>query len=158
MDIRFEERRRDDRGDLLPVLRESFEGIYLWHARRILRGRATVLAADRNGIPIGLAMMKMLAPRVGYVYYLAVSSVERQQGTGGRLLERCLSHLVSRGVRAVLACVTVGNVPSERLFASRGFRARSFRDLIGYFGALGAPRIWFGMTATPRERVWMKLT
>lgn len=158
MDISIEVRRQADRGDLLAILRESFGGIYLWHARRILLGPAAVLAAERNRAPIGLVMMKMLAPGVGYVYYLAISRTERHRGIGGLLLDRCLSYLDSRGARAVLVSVTGGNLPSERLVASRGFHACLFRDLARRFGAAAALRLWMGMTVAPGERVFMKLT
>ena len=139
-EISFEERRQGNRRDLLPMLGESFSGIYLWHARRILLGRAAVIAAERNRVPTGLAMMKMLAPGVGYVYYLAISRAERQRGIGGHLLDQCMSRLVSQGALAVLASITGGNLPSERLVASRGFYACRFRDLAGRFGAAAAFR------------------
>jgi GNAT superfamily N-acetyltransferase len=161
MEISFEERRQGDRGDLLPILGESFSGIYLWHARRILLGRAMVLAAtlaaEMNRVPTGLAMMKMLAPGVGYVYYLAISRAERQRGIGGHLLDQCMSRLISRGALVVLASVTGGNLPSERLVASRGFRACRFRDIAARFGVTAALRFWLGMTVAPGEKVFMRL-
>ncbi|MGA2974328.1 MAG: GNAT family N-acetyltransferase [Spirochaetia bacterium] len=157
MDISIQERQRADRRDLLAILRESFSGIYLWHARRILLGPAAVLAAESSRTPIGLVIMKMLAPGVGYVYYLAISPAERRRGTGGFLLDRCLGYLDSHGARAVLASVTEGNLPSERLVASRGFHICRFRDLARRFGAAAAFRLWMGMTVAPGERVFMRL-
>lgn len=157
MNIDIEERGRGDREDLIPVLRESFSGIYLWHARRILRSRATVLAAMRGRIPIGLAMMKMLSRDVGYVYYLALARAERRLGVGGLLLDRCLTSLFSLGVSTILACVTDGNIPSERLVISRGFVPCTMGDLLKRFGALKALGFWIGMTVAPGEEVFVKL-
>ena len=156
MDIHIEQRRQGDRLDLLPILEDSFGGIYLWHARRILLSRAEVLAAERNQAPIGLAMMKMLAPSVGYLYYLATSRAERRRGIGGLLLDQSLTLLASRGAGTVLAAVTGGNLPSERLVVSRGFRACSFRNLATHFGAIAALRLWLGMTVAPGERVFVR--
>jgi ribosomal protein S18 acetylase RimI-like enzyme len=147
---------RGDRADLLPLLRESFSGIYLWHARRILSGHATILAAHRNGEPVGLAMVTMLNPGTGYVYYLAVSPAERHRGTGGLLLDQSLNCLTARGARIVLASVTRANIPSERLVASRGFRPCRFRDLSRRFGRVAALKLWVGMTVAPGERVTMR--
>jgi GNAT superfamily N-acetyltransferase len=150
---RVEERKRGDRRDLLPILAESFSGVYLWHARRILLGRSAVLAAERHGSPVGLAMMKMLSPAVGYVYYLAVLPAERRNGIGGALLDGCLAWLASRGAGTTLAAVTRGNVPSERLIASRGFTPRTFWNLILHFGPAAAALLWLRMTVAPGERV-----
>jgi ribosomal protein S18 acetylase RimI-like enzyme len=152
-DISIEERGRGDRRDLLPILRDSFDGIYLWHARRILLGRAAVLAAERNRAPVGLAMTKMLAPGVGYVYYLAISRAERRRGIGGLLLDRCLTYLASQGAGTVFASVTGGNLPSERLVASRGFRACTFGNLAARLGPAAALGMWMRMTVAPGERV-----
>ncbi len=156
MDIAFEERARGERADLLPVLAESFSGIYFWHARRILSGRATVLAAVRNGIPVGLAMLKTLSPGTGYVYYIAVTRAERQRGTGGLLLDQAIAFLTARGSSTILACVTRANTPSERLMASRGFLPSGFRDLHRHYGIFGAMRLWVGMTVAPGEKVTMR--
>ena len=152
-EISIVERGRGDRGDLLPILAESFDGIYLWHARRILLGRAAVFAAHRDRTPVGLAMIKMLSPRIGYVYYVAVSPRERRHGIGGLLLDRCLAVLASRGAGPILASVTRSNPPSERLIVSRGFRPCTFRNLVLHFGPAAAVRLWMSMTVAPGERV-----
>jgi L-amino acid N-acyltransferase YncA len=156
--IAFEERVQGDRADLVPLLGESFSGIYLWHARRILSGGATVLAARRNGTAVGVAMVKMLDPGTGYVYYIAVARAERRRGTGGLLLDRAIARLVARGSTVILACVTRANVPSERLMASRGFFPSGFRDLARHSGVFGAMRLWAGMTVAPGEQVTLLST
>jgi ribosomal protein S18 acetylase RimI-like enzyme len=102
-------------------------------------------------------MMKMPAPGVGYVYYLAISPAERQRGTGGLLLDACLDRLASQGAAVILASVTKGNLPSERLVASRSFRPWHFRNLARRFGAAAALRLWMVMTVAPGERVFMRL-
>jgi ribosomal protein S18 acetylase RimI-like enzyme len=156
MSLAVRERARGGRTDLFPLLGASFSGIYLWHARRILSGRSTVLAAERNGTPVGLAMVTVLTRGVGYVYYLAVAPAERRQGVGGLLLDTSLEYLAGRGARIVLAAVTRANIPSERLVASRGFRSCRFRDLSRRFGAFSALRLWVGMTIAPGEKVTIR--
>jgi ribosomal protein S18 acetylase RimI-like enzyme len=153
MNLAVRERVRGRRADLFPLLGASFSGIYLWHARKILNGRSTVLAAERNGEPVGLAMVTMLNHDVGYVYYLAVAPAERRQGAGGLLLDTSLEFLTLHGAQIVLAAVTRANIPSERLMASRGFRSCRFRDLSRRFGAFSALRLWVGMTVAPGENV-----
>ena len=57
-----------ERARLLPILEESFEGLYLWHARRTLQNIETVRAAKTlEGEDAGLLMMKMLGDGAGYV-------------------------------------------------------------------------------------------
>jgi len=158
IDINVVERGRGDRSDLFPILEESFGGIYLWHARWILRSRAVVLASESRETPSALAIMELLAPTVGYVYYLAVSRLERHRGLGGLLLDRCLSRLISAGARTVLASVTRGNLPSERLVVSRGFSPCIFRDLTRQFGAAKAFKLWMGMTVAPGLVAQTRLT
>ena len=154
--ITFEERAPGGRADLAAVLAESFSGIYLWHARRILFSGATVLAALRGEVPAGLVMVKTLTPVTGYVYYVAVAAGERQRGTGGLLLDEAITMLTARGSSTILACITRANVPSERLMSSRGFLPVTFRDLRRRFGALAAVRLWMGMTVAPGETVTMR--
>lgn len=136
------------------MLRESFAGLYLWHARRILRGPVMVLAAERDGAPVGVAMAKMLARGVGYVYYVAVSGHERGRGVGGVLLDVCLSRLSTQGAASVLASVTPGNAASEQLVEGRGFKPWGFREAARLYGAARALFLWFTMTVAPGERVY----
>jgi L-amino acid N-acyltransferase YncA len=102
-------------------------------------------------------MMKMLAPAVGYVYYLAMARAERRHGVGGVLLDRCLTSLSSLGASTILACVTDGNIPSERLVISRGFLPCGLGSLVRQFGAIKALEFWIGMTVAPGEKLFAKI-
>ena len=77
---------REDRGKLERILEESFEGWYLMHSKRTLHEIGTVRAAVSSDTPMGLIMVKDLEPRVGYVFYVAVSRAYRMKGVAGFLL------------------------------------------------------------------------
>lgn len=67
----------ESRESLLPILDQSFTGLYRWHAKRTLRSVRWVKVASRDGEQAGLSMLTMLAGRVGYVYYIAVRKSQR---------------------------------------------------------------------------------
>ena len=120
--MRSSEVPKGERSRLLPILEESFEGMYLWHARRTLQSIEVVRAArTAEGEDVGLIMLKVLAEGAGYVYYVAVPPRFRRQGIGGRLLDDAISHFASRAVRDVYASVEEDNLESKTLFGSRGF-------------------------------------
>jgi ribosomal protein S18 acetylase RimI-like enzyme len=113
---------KGERARLLPILDESFEGLYLWHARRTLQSIDVVRAARApEGVDAGLIMLKMLSADAGYVYYVAVPSRFRRQGIGGRMLDDGLAYFVEKRAQDVYASVGEENVESKTLFASRGF-------------------------------------
>jgi L-amino acid N-acyltransferase YncA len=117
------------RSVLLPILEESFEGLYLWHSKRTLQGIELVRALRVGGEYAGLSMLKMVAEGAGYVYYVAVLARFRRKGLGGRLLDDALSHFMGVGAEQVFASVEDDNVESNALFSSRGF-VRTDRGLI----------------------------
>lgn len=56
---------------------------------------------------------------------VATAPSHKRSGDGGMLLDAALLSLAGLGYRECCAMITVGNDPSERLFASRGFLPKS---------------------------------
>lgn len=133
IDLNGEERER-----AVPILIDSFVGIYRWHAKRTLRRVSSVRGAVAGDELVGVAMLERLAPEIGYVYYIAVRSGARRKGVAGTLLDDALRRFRGEGARIAYAAVEEDNAPSTELFLSRGFRRvernePSYRD-----GGLGA--------------------
>lgn len=147
---------RESRQSLLPLLDRSFQGIYLWHARRTLRSVQWVRMAVRENAVIGLSLVGMVGQRTGYVYYVAVMPSERGSGVGGAILDDALRFLEVAGAFETLAAVQKTNVPSMRLFRSRGFVSTSFRALVKQKGIVAAAVLWARMVVAPGERVLLK--
>jgi ribosomal protein S18 acetylase RimI-like enzyme len=144
---------RESRGSLLPLVTQSFTGIYRWHAKRILRSARWVRRADQGGALAGMSMLTMFGRSIGYVYYIAVSPSRRGSGVGGMLLDDALQVLRKEGAREAFACVHPHNKPSFRLFRSREFSVLSFRELAKRDGAVRATRLWMRMAVAPGEDV-----
>jgi len=143
---------KGDRARLLPILEESFEGLYLWHARRTLQSIDVVLAArTAEGEDAGLIMLKVLAEGAGYVYYVAVPPRFRRQGIGGRLLNDAVSHFAKMGVRDVYASVEEDNIESKTLFGSRGFERVGGSEMARRYGRLRSLLMYREMTVVPGE-------
>ena len=131
----------------VPVVIDSFVGIYRWHAKRTLRAVSLVRAALLGDEVAGVAMLERLTPEVGYVYDLAVRRPFRRRGVGARLLDYALAGFARGGIRVVYAAAEEDNASSIALFRSRGFRTVERRE-IGYReGGLGA----WGL----RSRMWI---
>jgi len=120
------------------VVRESFEGIYRWHANRTLKDIARVRAVRTDREIHGIAMLERLAPEVGYVYYVAVARAHRRTGIGGVLLDDALRLFRDAGLEVAYAAAEEDNLPSIALFASRGFRSVERKELGWKDGGLGA--------------------
>jgi len=147
---------KGERDALVPILQESFEGLYLWHSKRTLQGIEVVRALRVGGEYAGLSMLKMVAEGAGYVYYVAVSTRFRRKGLGGRLLDDALSHFVGAGAEEVFASVEDDNAESNALFASRGF-VRTDRDLIASrYGRIRSLVMYREMMIVPGEIVLQK--
>jgi len=127
-----------DREEAVPVILDSFEGVYRWHAKRTLREAAQVRSIRAEGRVVAVSMLERLAPEVGYVYYLAVAKSYRGQGLGRVLLDDALALFQRDGVEVVFAAAEEGNVPSIALFRSRGFRLVERKELGYREGGLGA--------------------
>jgi len=137
---------RGDRDRAVPALRESFTGIYRWHAKRTLRDIGTVRAIEIDGEIAAVAMLEQFDADVAYVYYLFVGARWRRQGLAGRLLDDALHRFRAAGARVAYAACEEENVASRRLFASRGFREVSSEEPNWRDGGLGArgyrSRMW----------------
>jgi ribosomal protein S18 acetylase RimI-like enzyme len=136
-----------DRERAVPVVVDSFVGIYRWHAKRTLREVSSVRAILVDGEVVGLSMLERLTPEVGYVYYLAVRRAYRRQGIGARLLDDAIRGFVATGIRVVYGAAEDDNTGSIALFRSRGFRIVERKELGYREGGLGA----WGL----RSRMWL---
>ncbi len=127
-----------ERERAVPVVRDGFEGIYRWHAKRTLRDieRVRALAIDHEVIAV--AMLERLVPEVGYVYYIAVRTAWRRRGQAARLLDDALAWFAQSGVRVVYAAAEEANAASLALFRSRGFRVVDRHEPGFREGGLGA--------------------
>lgn len=131
----------------LPPLREGFEGVYRWHAKRML-GRVTrVRAVEISGEVVAAALLDRLTLEVGYVYYLAVGERHRRSGLGGALLDDALRIFRAEGASVVYAAAESDNRPSLELFRTRGFREVARHETSYRDGGLGA----WGL----RSRMWV---
>ena len=131
----------------VPVIVDSFVGIYRWHAKRTLRQVSRVRAATVGGETVGVSLLERIAPAVGYVYYLAVRQAYRRQGVGARLLDDALALFAQGGARVVYAAAEEDNESSLALFRSRKFRTVERRETGYADGGLGA----WGL----RSRMWI---
>jgi L-amino acid N-acyltransferase YncA len=127
-----------DRERALPILKESFEGIYRWHAKRTLREIPVVRAVETDGAVLGASMLDRLAPEVGYVYYVFVGRDHRRRGIAGTLLDDALARFRLDNVRVVFAAAEEENAASRGLFRSRGFREVERTEPGWQEGGLGA--------------------
>jgi ribosomal protein S18 acetylase RimI-like enzyme len=127
-----------DRERAVPVIRDGFEGIYRWHAKRTLREIARVRGAEEDRTIVGVSMIERLVPEVGYVYYIAVLSAWRRRGVAARLLDDALAWFTAEGARVVYAAAEHDNAASIGLFRSRGFREVERHELGYREGGLGA--------------------
>jgi len=139
------------RAGLRWILEESFEGWYLMHSKRTLRGIELVRAATLSGEPVGLVMLKTLEGKVGYVYYIAVATAYRKKGIAKQLLENALQHFKASNVEEVFASVEEDNKPSEALFASEGFTQTSFHEVSKRHGNLHTLNMYREMLVVPGE-------
>ena len=143
---------REGREGLLGVLEGSFEGMYLWHARRTLRNSEVVLAARMpDGAKVGLIMLKSLSEGPGYVYYVAVAPGFRERGIGGRLLDEAIAYFARAEVEDVYASVEEENAESKALFASRGFERVSGSAMRERYGRIRALLMYQEMMVAPGE-------
>ncbi len=151
-DVEIAEVPKAERSRLLPILEESFEGLYLWHARRTLQSIEVVKAATTaEGEDAGLIMLKMLAEGAGYVYYVAVPPRFRRKGVGGRLLDDALSQLGQRGAQDAYASVEEDNVESKTLFGSRGFQRVQGSEMAERYGRIRSLLMYREMMVVPGE-------
>ncbi len=127
-----------ERESAVPVIVDSFTGIYRWHAKRTLRSVSRVRGAWQEGQLIGVSMLELLDPAVGYVYYLAVLRAHRRRGVASQLLDDALALFRTQRARVVFAAAEEDNAASLRLFEERGFRRTEPKERGWREGGLGA--------------------
>ena len=127
-----------DRERAVPALKDGFEGIYRWHAKRTLRTATWVRAATLRGEVVAVSVLERLDPEVGYVYYLSTMQSHRRTGLGGLLLDDALALFRREGATVAFGAAEEENVPSIALFRSRGFRPVERKELGFREGGLGA--------------------
>ena len=146
-----------DRESLYPILETSFDGWYLSHSKRTLRDIEKVFAARLDGKNVGLVMLKLIDSKIGYVYYIAVSSEFRGRKIGGRLLDYSLTYFSDHGVNVVFASLTVEHgSESKALFESHGFIETSFGQVSKRYGKLHAINMYRKMLVVSGELVVYK--
>lgn len=146
-----------ERSGLEVILEESFDGWYLRHSKGTLQDVEIVRAAMRDDTPVGLVMLKNLAPGVGYVFYIAVAKARRRKGVAGKLLDDALGYFRASGVKEVFASVEEDNEPSEKLFVSQGFTPTSFGEVSKTYGKLRAINMYRMMRVVPGEVLLHKI-
>jgi ribosomal protein S18 acetylase RimI-like enzyme len=138
---------RKERESVIPILKESFTGVYRWHAKRTLLTIPRVRAVRVGDDLAGAALLERLVPEAGYVYYIFVGARYRRAGIGGRLLDDALGYFRRSGSRVVYAAVEEDNAASLALFRSREFRTVDRSEPSYREGGLGAQGI--------RSRMWV---
>jgi ribosomal protein S18 acetylase RimI-like enzyme len=128
-----------ERRDLaVPVIVDSFTGIYRWHAKRTLREVTRVRAALDGPRAVGVAMLATLAPEVGYVYYLMVLGSHRRQGLGRALVDDALALFRAEGRVVAYVVTDAENLAMVRMLEERGFRTVGRKETGYQDGGLGA--------------------
>jgi GNAT superfamily N-acetyltransferase len=107
----------DDEGETLDDARREVGGY--------LDGRAlldcSVVCEQGTALPGACLVSYLPNERVPLIAYIMVASTSKQGGLGRALVSEALARLHDAGYARVLAVITEGNVPSERLFTGLGF-------------------------------------
>ncbi len=143
-----------ERERAVPLLIDSFVGVYRWHAKRTLREVTLVRGAEHPSGLVGVAMLERLVPEVGYVYYIAVASALRRRGIAKALLDDAIDGFRRNGAQVIYAAVRSDNAGSIRLFESRGFRTIERKELGFREGGLGAWGLRSRMRLVYGERLY----
>jgi len=146
----------EKRGALKEILDESFEGWYLYHAKRKLMESEEVLVASDSALAIGLSMLELLDKDTGYVFYIAVRRTARGHGVGALLLEKSLDFFQMRECKRVFAAVENDNLPSQKLFISKGFTWTNFTKVSKMYGQVHALVMYSRMVVVPGESLLVK--
>jgi ribosomal protein S18 acetylase RimI-like enzyme len=110
-----------------------------WDRRRaqyeawLAAGEAFVLLAEREGRPVGYAVVRLhngpddtypLGARYAEIYSLAVAPEQRGHGIGGALMDRIDAELHALGIRDVTVAAMVENDAALQWYMRRGFAPR----------------------------------
>lgn len=145
-----------ERENLDSIIDTSFEGWYQRHAKRTLKEIETVFAAKSGDVEVGLAMLKKLDSKTGYIYYIAVLPEYRGRKIGGKLLDHSLSYFFDNGVNVVFASLIQEHDEPTKLFKSRGFRETHFGEVAKKYGNLHAINMYRKMLVVSGEVVVFK--
>lgn len=138
-------------------MESGFEGWYLTHSKRTLREIEKVFAARLGNMNVGVVMLKRIDPKIGYVYYIAVSSEYRGRKIGSALLEYSLNYFSDLGADVVFASLTVEHGgESKVLFESHGFVETNFLQVSKRYGKLHALNMYRKMLVVSGELVVYK--
>jgi ribosomal protein S18 acetylase RimI-like enzyme len=89
------------------------------------RKGAVTLIAERNGSPVGLAILQLGEPLdrpgVAYLHAIAVTAPERGRGIGRKLLAKAVGLVRARGVREIQLSTADANLAALDLFTKSGF-------------------------------------
>ena len=146
----------EDREQLDPIIDSSFEGWYQKHAKRTLRDIETVLAATIGKVSVGLAMLKKLDLKKGYIYYIAVLPQYRGRKVGSKLLDSSLDFFFQRDVTIVFASLMQEHEEANFLFKSRGFVRTNYGEMASKYGKLHAINLYRKMLVVSGEVVVYK--
>lgn len=147
---------KERRGALKEVLEDSFEGWYLYHSERKLMESEHVLVASEEAVPVGLSVLELLDQEAGYVFYLAVRRAARRRGIGSLLLDKSVDFFSSKGCIMVFAAVEEDNIPSRKLFESKGFMETRYAEMSKRYGRLRAVMMYRRMVVVPGETLMVK--
>jgi ribosomal protein S18 acetylase RimI-like enzyme len=99
------------------------------------RKKSILLVAVRDSCLVGYVAGIVRNSRVQPIAHLdsiAVSSIERQKGTGSQLLDLFIQEVKRRACKMIILEVAKANKEGLRFFSNRGFL--KVRDLPGYYG------------------------
>lgn len=141
-----------DREALARIARASFDRLYAFFAVRGLGRADPLLVAEDGGAVVGFleALIFDGAPRIGYVYFVAVDPALRGRGTGRALVDGALDRFRAARTTRVFAAVPEDNDASRRLFESRGFEEIPRSALRRWYGWRGIA-IQMRMVLAPHE-------
>jgi ribosomal protein S18 acetylase RimI-like enzyme len=118
---------------------ESWQRRRRQYAAWLAESEAFVLLAQREGAPVGYAMVHVregsptwaVGERAGELETLSVLPTERGRGTGSALLEAVRGELATRGVTEVSLLAIAGNEQAIRFYERRGFSTHALWMRVG---------------------------
>ncbi|HXW36499.1 MAG TPA: GNAT family N-acetyltransferase [Nitrososphaerales archaeon] len=137
-------------------MEQSFEGLYLRHAKRTLGEIDIVREAELEGNPVGVTMLTSFYGTLGYVFYIAVAESQRRKRIGGLLLDDAIQLFKGMGLNQAFASVEGHNAASVGLFRSRGFSKTSYGQVARRFGKIRAIVLYRRMLVVPGETLLSK--
>ncbi len=154
-----------DRQKINKIINDSFDRIYAFYARMSFRNLENALVAGENGDPAGIINWRILETgdatlypsgiNLGYLFWLAVSPLERRKGMGENLIKAAIDIIGSReGVSEIYAGVEKKNHASRALIEKLGFKKIRRDYLRTRYGAAGK-RIFREMWVMPWEDLFM---